>query len=376
MEMKYALLALCGATALVFSTAANADPAPLTKAEVEALMPPAIVGKDPSGATGVDVRTIVLSDADKAAARERKIRVAIVMQSMDVDWCVLQVKGITDTINSVGGEVIGVVDPAFKVDRQVAGIENMIQQKPDAIISIPVDDTATAPAYKKVAEAGIKLILMDNVPRGLKYPNDYQSMISSDNKGDGQVAAQILERHIPQGGTVGKIGFGVDFFVTAERENGFTEWMEANRPDVKIKRTTFLDPGEAGTVAANFITANPDISGIFTVWETPALGAVSAFREGGRQVPVTSVNLALDVAMEMANAGLIRGVGAQLPYDQGVGEATAAIKAILGQQVPQWIVAPALPVSGSNVLDGYKAVFHTEPPKELIDACTSAGVCK
>ncbi len=61
------------------------------------------------------------------------------------------------------------------------GIQNMVLQKPDAIISIPVDDTATAEAYKSVSAAGIKLILMDNVPRGLQHPAQYQSMISSDN---------------------------------------------------------------------------------------------------------------------------------------------------------------------------------------------------
>ena len=29
---------------------------------------------------------------------------------------------------------------------------------------------------------------------------------------------------------------------------GFKKWMEANRPDIKIKRTTFLDPSDAGNV--------------------------------------------------------------------------------------------------------------------------------
>ena len=33
----------------------------------------------------------------------------------------------------------------------------------EGIISIPVDFTATAPTYKKVSQAGIKLVFMDSI---------------------------------------------------------------------------------------------------------------------------------------------------------------------------------------------------------------------
>ena len=58
--------------------------------------------------------------------------------------------------------------------------------------TIPVDGTATAATYKKVSQAGIKLVFMDNVPTGLKHPEQYAAMVSADSEGNGQIAAKVL----------------------------------------------------------------------------------------------------------------------------------------------------------------------------------------
>ena len=40
--------------------------------------------------------------------------------------------------------------------------------KPDILISIPTDAVATADAYQRAADAGIRIIFMDNVPTDLR----------------------------------------------------------------------------------------------------------------------------------------------------------------------------------------------------------------
>ena len=158
-------------------------------------------------------------------------------------------------------------DAKFKVDQQIADIENMIQKKPDAIISIPVDDTATAEAYKKVAQAGIKLVFIHQAPRGLKHPQDFASMVSPDNQGNGQIAAQMLAKYIPNGGTLGIIDFGIDFFTTNQRTERVKQWLKENRPDIKVKEAAFTDPSKAESVTASFLTANHDVQGLFSIWD-------------------------------------------------------------------------------------------------------------
>ena len=365
------VLSACSST----NSAESAGPDPLATVDAASLAPAAIVGRGPDGVAGESVDSITLSAQDIAAAKAAKFQVGVVMQTMNVEWSTEQVRGITDELAKYDAQVVGVVDPDYNVEKQVAGIQNMIQKAPDAILSIPVDDTATAATYEQVAQAGIKLILMDNVPKGLQYPFDYQAMVSSDNQGNGEVGAKALAAYVPEGGTVGVLHFGVDFRVTEDRQAGFVNWMRTNRPDITIKTVEFLDPAKAGDEAANFLTANPDVQGMFTEWEVPAAGIESALRAQGRTLPITSVNIASDVALDMANDGMIKAVGAQVPYDQGVAEARAAIASLLGKQVPQWIAFPAVPVTRTNAMDAWRQIYHGEPPAQLVDACRQNNAC-
>jgi ribose transport system substrate-binding protein len=343
------------------------------KLDPSKLGPTSIIGQGPNGEAAASTKDIELSEADAAKARAGRFKVALVMHTENLDWSKLQIQGIKDTFNKYGVTISGTTAAEYKVDKQVADIENTIQQKPDGIISIPVDNTATAPAYRKIQQAGIKLVLMDNVPQGLKYPQDYSSMISADSQGNGQIAGQVLSAYVPKEGAVGIIDFGIDFFVTNQRTKGVKDWLTKNRPDIKIKETAFTDTTKVSQTAGDFITANPDLKGLFTVWDAPALDTLSAMRAGGSNVPLTTIDLGLEAAVEIAKGGPLKGLGAQRPYDQGVAEALAMINALIGKTPPAWVGVESLAVVQSNVLEAYETVFHTKPPKALVDACKAAG---
>lgn len=368
-----ALLTGCSSESAASSAGAEN---PLAQVKAQDLVPQKIVGLGPNGVSSGLLDDIKLTDQEVNQAKQRKFRVGIVMQTMNIEWSTEQVRGITEQLKKYDAEVVGVADPNFDVQKQVSGIENMIQLKPDAIISIPVDDTATAEAYRKIGAAGIKLIMMDNVPSGLKYPSDYQGMVSSDNQGNGAVCAEALAKYIPQGGTVGVLDFGVDFFVTKERMKGFVDWMKKNRPDIKIKVSEFLDPANSGKDAGNFLTANPDVQGMFTEWEVPAVGIDQALRAQGKAMPITAVNIASDVATDLATGGNIKALSAQVPYDQGLAEADMAVKVLLGGNAPNWLAFPAVPVLQNNVLEAWKQVYHQDPPSQLTEACKSTEGCR
>lgn len=340
------------------------------------LVPPAIVGSGPFGEKPSSADSVKLTEEQAAKAKAAKFKVGVVMQTMDIDWSKLVVAGITDTLKKYNAELVGVTNPGFNSEKQIGQIGDMIQLKPQAIISIPTDNTATAAAYKSISQAGIKLILMHQVPQGLKYPADYQAVISPDNRGNGQVAAQILAAHIPDKGVVGIVDFGVDFFTTNERTKQVKDWFAKNRPDVTLKQVDFVDTTKAGDVAANFLTANPDINGLFVVWDAPAMQVASALRAQGKDLPIVTIDLGIEAGIELASCGLVKGIAAQQPYDQGVAEAEAAIQVLLGNQPPPWIVLPAMPVLPRNLTESYKMVFHEDPPAELKSACVADNGCK
>jgi ribose transport system substrate-binding protein len=362
-----AVMLAAQASALAFSN-------PVDCTNPAALEPKGIVGKGPNNEPAAGPDSVALSAEDAAKVKAGNFKVGLVFQFMN-DWSRDQIAGLTATFDKYGVKLIGTTEAQFKVPKQIADLENMITLKPDGIISIPVDDVAMGPTYAKVAKAGIKLVFMDNAAKGLSYPNDYQSVISADSQGNGQIAAKILSCSIPENGTIGIVDFGITFFVTNERTKGVKDWFAANRPDVKIKQANFTDPNKAGDVAANFVTANPDVQGIFAVWDGPAAGVIAALRAQGKVLPVTTIDLGDQAAVSIAEGTYLKGLGAQRPYDQGVAEALALMNALIGKTPPAWIGVPSLAVTQSNVNEAYRTVWKKDPPKEAAAACTASGKC-
>lgn len=356
------------------SAAPAADGDPLAAVDASTLIPAEIVGIGPYGEKSAAIDAATLTSEEETQIKAKGLKVGIVMQTMDIEWSTEQVRGITDQVTKLGGSVIGVCDGAWSVETQSACVDNMITQQPDAIISIPVDDVGMAPSYAKISEAGIKLIFIDNVAKDLKFPQQYQGVVTSDNQGNGALAAKALAEYIPQDGVVGVLDFGVDFFVTKERMRGFKAWMEANRPDITVKTAEFQDPAKSGDDAANFLTANPDVQGMFTEWEVPAMGIISALRAQGKEMPITVVNVASDIALDLASGGMVKAIGAQRPYDEGIAEANLAARAVLGGENPPYLAFPATPFLRNNVLSAWKDVYKSDAPQAIQDACAS-GVC-
>lgn len=359
---------------LRISRGAVVEPVPPGSFRRRPFDPSLIAGRGPRGERAASPRKLELTDDEVERARAARFKVGIVLHTLDSDWARQQVDGITATLRDYGAEVVDVVDCEFAVARQIASLETMIGRRPDAIISIPVDDTETAEAHRLVSEAGITLVLMDNAPRGLQPGRDYAAVVSADNRANGLIAAEILAPHVSSGGTVGLIGFVADFFATDEREAAFKQWFSDNRPDVVVLQTDFSDPTEAGHVSQTFLRANPAIDAVFVVWDTPALDTVEAARRLGRDIAITTVDLGEEAAIELAAGGMIKGLGAQQPYDQGVAEALAAIKALLGSPPPAWVAVPALHVTRENVLEAYERIWHVPPPAALLEAYDMGGV--
>jgi len=74
------------------------------------------------------------------------------------------------------------------------------------------------------------------------------------------------------------------------------------------------------------------------------------------------------VAIALAKNEMIIGLGAQVPYDQGVTEANLAGGALLGKTAPPYVALSALAVTHENVLEAWEIVFHSPPPAELKDS--------
>ncbi len=210
---------------------------------------------------------------------------------------------------------------------------------------------------------------MDNVPAGFTAGDNYVSCVSADNYGNGIIAADLLGEALGGKGKVGVVYFDVDFFVTNQRLEAFEKTMADKYPDIEIvTKMPFQDTNDCSQVADAMITQNPNIDAIFAHWDVPAEGVLSSLRAAGmNDVILSTIDLGNNIAKEIAEGNVI-GLGAQLPYDQGVAEATLAAYALLGKDTPPYVAVPAKRVDNSNILQAYEDVYHVGAPDWLVEA--------
>jgi ribose transport system substrate-binding protein len=332
-----------------------------------------VLSLGPNGETPSGFETTEVSDADLATIQAGKFTAAIVMHYSGNDWATAQVEGLKKEFARLGVKVVAVTDADFKPEKQVSDIETVMALKPDIIASIPTDPVATAAAYKKASAAGIKLVFMDNVPKGMVGGKDYVSVVSADNKGNGVVSAHLMAKALNGKGNIALIFHDADFFVTKQRYEGFKETI-ATYPGIKIVEEKGIGgpdfAGDAQAAATALLTKHPDLDGIWGVWDVPAEGIMAAARESGRlDLKIATQDLGTNVAIQLAKNELIVGLGAQRPYDQGVAEARLGALAKIGKtDLPIFVALGALPVSHDNVLEAWKTVYSVDAPASVSSA--------
>lgn len=333
-----------------------------------------ISGLGPHGEAGAPADLVVIDEADADRARRGRYSVAIVVHTTRLDGTDLQIRAIGETLQGYGASIEEVVECGFDPARQNRELERLARSRPSAVISLPLGGAVTLEAHRSLARAGVQVVLMDNMPAGLLPSRDYASVVSADNFGLGEVGAELLSPWVPPSGSVAMIGYDPDFFVTAERELGFRKWMRARRPDIRVVSARFPDPRDAPATVARLLAAEPELDGVYVVWDEPAMAIVGALGADGRPLPLTTTDLGSEAALDLAGGGLVVGIGAQQPWEQGVALATATILSLIGREPPSWIALPALPVTRDSVADAYRMVWRREPPRAIRTRWPSSGV--
>ena len=357
------------------SSSGHADAAPVRSAKARTLIAEVgtkVFSLGPHGESPTAPEHVTLSDTELTRIRAKHATAAIVLHYGGNDWSNAQVAGLKAQFDHMGIQVIAVTDAGFKPEKQVSDLETVMAKKPNIIVSIPTDPSATAGTYKKAADQGVKLVFMDNVPKGLIAGKDYVSAVSADNYGNGVVAATLMGEALGGKGKIGVIYHAADFFVTRERYDAFKKTIMNAFPDIHIVEEQAIGgpdfSGDAERAASAMLTSHRDLDGIWAVWDVPAEGVIAAARTAGRdKLVVTTCDLGENVAIDMARRGFVKGLGAQRPFDQGVIEAQLAGYSLLGKKSPVYVAVPAVAVTHDNLLDAWRTVYHEDAPADIRD---------
>ena len=384
---SFALAGCGGSSSSGASSTKNDALASIVKAELAGHTPPAAqaelhqsipltVGQAvpgyPHGVKPASANIFHFSAADIAKLKRGHYTAAIAMHLNNAAWPQLQVAALKKTLQRFGIKVVAVTSADGVSSTQVQQLGTLVARKPTAIFSIPVNPVSEASAYKAIGRAGIKLVLLDNVPKGLAPGKDYVTVVSADNGGNGRFAAQQLIKDVGCG-EMGWIGLDYYFPVVNARDVQAQKVFKSKCGDATIHEQNLSNLVTTGAfpLANATIERYPNLKGYWAAWDSIAQEIVSAEQAQGKKIPIATTDVGPTSALEMAQ-GYIVAIGAQQPYAQGVAEANALAYNLLGKKVPPFIELPTVPVTLKDLIPAYKIVNGTNPPANVISAIKSA----
>lgn len=322
----------------------------------------------PQGETATPSASVVVSEADLEKLRAGDHTAALLWHDQS-DFVNAVTAGATDELARAGIKVVATTSAGFDAAKQRSDIETALAKNPSIILSLPLDPVTSAAAFQEARDNNVKLVFLSNLPSGYEHPADYAAIVTDDLFQMGKQAADALAAAMGGKGTVGWIYHDAAYYVTNQRDNAFKTTIESDYPDISIVAEQGIsDPARAEDIANAMLLRSPDIDGIYVTWAGPAEGVLAALRANGNDsTRIVTLDLSEPIALDMVRGGNVVAIVADEAYELGRAMAAAAILDLLDQEVPPFVVAPAVTVTADNLAEGWMQSLHTEAPESVTE---------
>jgi ribose transport system substrate-binding protein len=169
-------------------------------------------------------------------------------------------------------------------------MSDFVAQGYDAIFLNPVDSRAAGEGVKRARQAGIPVFTFDVQVTDEDARDLVVFHIGSDNYQGGQLAAESMMQATGDQGRIAIVTFP-EITSCILRRDGFVDYLRENNSKLEIVKELSAKGNREGgkNVAADILTAHPDIVGIFAVNDPSALGVYAAVTNAGKQEQVTVI---------------------------------------------------------------------------------------
>ena len=223
------------------------------------------------------------------------------------------------------------------IEQQIQLVNDLVAAKVKAIVIAPGDSVSLIPALKKAADAGIKIINIDNRldSEALKQAGLADvPFVGVDNEAGAYSAAQFLAAKITTP-TQAAILEGIRSADNArQRMEGARRALSENK-HIKLvaSETANWKIDEAYTVTKQLFTKHPDVKLLFAANDMMAMGASKYLQEAGKvNVKVVGFDALSEVLTEI-KAGHIAATVDQQAAGQGYQGVSLALRLIKGEAV-------------------------------------------
>jgi ribose transport system substrate-binding protein len=215
------------------------------------------------------------------------VRIGFSMSTLNNVFFVGMRMGVTDAAKKAGVTLLE-TNADGDITKQASQMEDLIQQKVDAIICNPVDSDAIVASEKKAAAAGIPVIYCDRGSTG----KDYACFIETDNIAMGELGAKsivdfLTKKYGEPKGNVVEIQGLIGTSAARDRGQGFNNAI-AKYPNIKIvaRQAGDFNQEKSLNVMQNIIQANPKIDAVYGHNDDCTLGALKAIEGAALLKPV------------------------------------------------------------------------------------------
>ena len=257
-----------------------------------------------------------------------------------------------------------VLDAGGDVARQIAQMEDLIQQEVDAIIIWPTNGEAVIPAVRKAFQAGIPVVVTNSniAEAGFEF---VASFSGPDNITQGSRSAEIMCERFTALGTqdearVVQISGQPGYTTAIERAKGFEDRLPEVCPNVTLVET---QPGDwnrekSQQVMEAFLVKYDDIDGVYAGDDNMGVGALNAANAAGRTDGITFVGATnFAVGYEAMARGEYWGSIYQSPVDDAKAALKTALDLLAGEELPFLNYFDTPKITQDNMGDFTKPVF-------------------
>lgn len=234
--------------------------------------------------------------------------------------------------------------------KQLSQVQDLIQQKVDAIILNPVSSQSLSSAVQLANQANIPVITLDRSVDGGKVA----TFIASDNVAAGKMAADQLIKALNGNGKVIELQGVIGTSAERDREQGFDKEI-ATAKGIKIvaKQPADFDRSKALNVTQNIIQSQPDVQGVFAQNDEMALGALKAIQSANKKgVAIIGIDGEKE-AIDNVQSGSMYADIAQQPGQEGVLGVDNSLKLINKEKVSSSIPSPLQLVNKGTQFGGF-----------------------
>jgi ribose transport system substrate-binding protein len=232
------------------------------------------------------------------------------------------------------------------VDEQKSMVEQVLKDRPDAVIFIPVDDVAMVDSVQKLNQAKIPVVLVSN-----PLPGSFVTYVGADDFEIGYREARYLFEHLGAKGKIVVIEGTPAAPTNRERVRGYQRAF-AEFPGIEVLGSgigNYQQP-DAKRVMEKFLGEHPQIDAVLSANDGMALGVLEALKEAKRTSVVIGINGILPAVKQIETGAILASVDFNM-FKIGCVATRAAVRHLKREPLPEKVMLPAEIIDQTN----YKA---------------------